>query len=70
MYAVQAVNYISYIWNMDIVKKVLMPLNVNRYRLLEKTALSVNDLPSSTIRCPLNVNGLLHKYSVKALKVR
>ncbi len=25
------------------------------------TALTVNDLHNQTIRCPLNVNGLLHK---------
>ncbi len=31
------------------------------------TVLTVNDLQSPTIRCPLNVNGLLPKQSVKAL---
>ncbi len=33
-------------------------------------ALTVNDLYSQTICCLLNVNGLLHKQSVKALTVR
>ncbi len=56
---------------MDIVKMVLMPLNVNCYRLFNQlTALTVNDLKSPAIRCPLNVNGLLHKESVKALTIR
>ncbi len=39
-------------------KRVLKPLNINRYRLLK---LTVNNIHSPTIRQTLNVNGLLHK---------
>jgi hypothetical protein len=42
-------------------KKFLTPLNVNRYRFFKLQALTVNDLHSPAVRCPLNVNGLLHK---------
>ncbi len=33
MFALHAVNYVSYLWYMDLVKKYLTPLNVNRYQL-------------------------------------
>ncbi len=56
---------------MDIVKNGFN--TVKRYLLptfKKLTVLTVIDLNSPTIRCPLNVNRLLHKESVKALTVR
>ncbi len=58
--AVNVVNDTYGTWTL--LKVVLTPLTVNHYQLLKKlTALTVNDLHSPTICCPLNVNGLLHK---------
>jgi hypothetical protein len=68
MFAVNVVNDSYGIWTS--LKMVLTPLNVNRYWLLKLTALTIKDLHSPTIHCPLNVNGLLHKESVEALTVR
>ncbi len=42
---------------------------VKRYPLPTFKKLSINNLHGLTIRCLLNVNGLLHKQSVKALTV-
>jgi hypothetical protein len=45
----------------------MFAVNVENY---DPYKLTVTDLHSSTIRCPLNINGLLHKLNVKALTVR
>jgi hypothetical protein len=58
------------VWDMDIIKNVLTPLNVNRYRLFKVDGVNLNDLHSPSIRCLLNVNGLFYKQSVKVLTVR
>ncbi len=44
------------IWTL--LKLIISPLNVNRYRFFKLMALTVNNLHSPAIRCPLNVNGL------------
>jgi hypothetical protein len=49
-------------WYIDIVKQCFKAVKRSPLPTFKNlTALSVNDLHSPTIRCSLNVNGLLHK---------